>query len=225
MATLIARAQYLRRIATYKPGRYRNVLRLVYEGRCRHIVEVGTHAGARARQMIETAAIFSPLESIRYDGFDLFEHLTPAQLQSEFSRQPPSEGEVRDLLAATGADIHLHVGNTGETLPAFLEQARAENLSPDFIFIDGGHNVDTIASDWKALEPLVLAGSTCLFDDYYEDWPDKTVGCQSLVHGLDPASWEVKLLNPVDRFEKPPGILNVRMVSVRSQAFVDSPST
>lgn len=81
--------------------------------------------------------------------------------------------------------------------------------------MDGGHSWDTIAADWKALEPVVSGNTTVVFDDYYTgDVPDG-VGCQRLIEGLDRDTWEVKVLPVRDTFTKPFGELSIQMVMVR----------
>ena len=87
---MLKRLAYLWRIFTLKPARYRNLLKTIYRERCRKIMEIGTFNGKHALMMIETAAIFSPVDQIEYYGFDLFENLTDEDLKKEFSKKPPS---------------------------------------------------------------------------------------------------------------------------------------
>src|SRR4051794_24682948 len=102
--------------------------------------------------MIETAALFVDPREIHYHGFDLFEMLTEAELVKEFSLRPPSRAEVQQRLERTGANIHLHQGYSRDTLKAW-RPGNGANHPIDFLFIDGGHSLETIASDWQDLTP------------------------------------------------------------------------
>ena len=62
------------------------------------------------------------------------------------------------------AKIHLLKGDTKKTLPKFIRQKK----KVDFIFIDGGHSVNTIKSDWNAIKKIISKRSLVIFDDYYE---------------------------------------------------------
>lgn len=208
--------RYCVRIATRKPSRYRFLLRSLFGARARVIVEIGTHRGKNAVHMIQTANLFHPLERIEYFGFDLFEDLTPEELEKEFSLQPPPHEEVKRRLEATGAAIHLLQGHTKKTLPKFLEGA-GKNKVIDFVFVDGGHSVETIASDWAFVRRMMSPRTVVIFDDYYMNSPTQVpgVGCQSLVDGLDRAEYDVRLQKSEDRFEHDWGTLRVKMASLR----------
>ncbi len=197
-------------------SRYRHVLETVYRHRCRTLLEIGVYNGVHARQMIETAGIFHPMHRIEYFGFDLFERLTSDDLDREFSKKPPAAADVARRLEETGAQVRLFVGYTSETLPTFVQEARRAGTTIDFAFIDGGHSVETIATDWGHVRELMTANTVVLFDDYYTNTePDVAgLGCQHLVDGLDRQRYEVEVLAPEDRFEKAWGTLKVRMARV-----------
>jgi hypothetical protein len=198
------------------PRRYRNLFRLVRERRCRTLLEVGTYDGEHARQLIETAALRWPRSEIQYYGFDLFEDLTETDLQREFSKRPPPQRAVQARLTATGAQVHLFKGYSRETLPQVLRRTdRPRHF--DFAVIDGGHSQETVASDWRVVQALVGPESVVVFDDYYDNTEDavRELGCRGLIDGLDRRAYEVRVLDPVDRFRKDWGVLRVRMVSVQ----------
>jgi hypothetical protein len=201
--------------ARIRPRRYRNLFRVIHERRCRHIVEIGTWNGVHAKQMIQTAAIHHPVDTVTYVGFDLFEGLTDELLKTELSKRPPAFEDVRRMLEATGATIQLHRGNTRETLPRAVDVLRNAEL----FFIDGGHSVETIRSDWTAIERAATPGATVIFDDYYMNEPSEVpgLGCQSIVDALDRARYDVTLLEPVDEFPKSWGVLKVRFAQVRKR--------
>ena len=201
--------------ARIRPKRYRNLFRVIHERRCRCIIEIGTWNGVHAKQMIQTAAIHHPVETIKYLGFDLFEGLTDELLQKELSKRPPAFSEVQRLLAATGANIRLFRGNTRITLPNAVDALR----EGDLFFIDGGHSVETIRSDWSAIERALSRDATVIFDDYYMNDPSEVpgLGCQTIVDALDRTTYEVTLLDPVDEFPKSWGVLKVRFAQVRKR--------
>jgi hypothetical protein len=201
--------------ARIRPKRYRNLFRVIHERQCRCIVEIGTWNGVHARQMIQTAAIHHPVETIKYLGFDLFEGLTDELLQKELSKRPPGFDEVQRLLTATGADIRLFSGNTRITVPAAVDVLR----EGDLFFIDGGHSVETIRSDWSAIARALRPEATVIFDDYYMNDASEVpgLGCQTIVDALDRTKYEVTLLDPVDEFPKEWGVLKVRFAQVRKR--------
>jgi hypothetical protein len=201
--------------ARIRPKRYRNLFRVIHERRCRCIVEIGTWNGVHAKQMIQTAAIHHPVETITYLGFDLFDGLTDELLRQELSKRPPAFDEVQQLLAGTGASIRLFRGNTRITLPNTVDALR----DGDLFFIDGGHSVETIRSDWSAIDRALSRDATVIFDDYYMNDPSEVpgLGCQTIVDALDRTKYEVTLLDPVDQFPKSWGVLKVRFAQVRKR--------
>ena len=210
---MLNRLLYLKRILTLRPKRYRNLLRAVYEGRCQRILEIGTYDGRHAAQMIETANIFYPRHEIEYYGFDLFDALTEEELVKEASKKPPTYEVVKQKLEKIGAKIRLHLGYSHDTLPSFV----AENQPIDLIFIDGGHSIQTISSDWENVKKIMRKNTVVIFDDYYSNQePEvKGIGCQTIIDALDRNAYQVEMLKPQDCFEKAWGTLRVNMVKVR----------
>ncbi len=204
--------EYRRLLRTTQPRRYVNLFRTIYQRRCRRIIEIGTWNAVHAEQMILTAGARHPIESVVYCGFDLFEELTDEQFKLEFSKRPPNYQEVLHRLQRTGADIRLVRGNTRETLPRSGELLRGA----DFVFIDGGHSIETIVGDWSAVRQAMRPQTTVIFDDYYPGaGPELAgLGCQHLIDGLDRSEYSVELLEPTDAFEQPWGVLRVQMARV-----------
>jgi hypothetical protein len=76
-------------------------------------------------------------------------------------------------------------GNTRETLRDFKPDAPIE-----FAWIDGGHSIATIASDWENVKRVLAPGAEVWFDDYYTGGPDTTqYGCNQLVATLKHEIW------------------------------------
>lgn len=203
--------RYLKLLRT-KPLRYRALFREIHRLKPKRIVEIGVFDGRHGAQMIQTAAMDRPAAEIEYLGFDLFEDLTAELLEYEKSKRPPTCDDVRRVLEATGARVRLFQGNTRETLPAHA----AGIGEVDFVFVDGGHSVETIRSDWENVQPLVGPRTVVLFDDYYlnEERFVEGAGCQTILDALDPAVWRVEVLEPMDRFRKDWGVLQVKFARV-----------
>lgn len=206
------RIRYLTRVNTLKPKRYANLLKIVFQNKCRRIMEIGVFDGAHAKQMIEIAKMSYSASEVEYIGFDLFELLSSRKLEEEFSKRPPSCQEVQDFLDKTGARILLYMGDTKQTISEYKDKLK--NI--DFIFIDGGHSIETITSDWNHVEDLMSEKTIVVFDDYYmnEEPAIQGLGCKIIIDYLDPEIYEVEILKPMDRFKKEWGVLNVNMVKV-----------
>ena len=194
------------------PARYKNLTDIVRRHECKRIVEIGVFDGVHSAQMIAAALQYHEPNDVVYFGFDLFEDMSLEMLEKEFSKRPYRMDFIRRSLEFSGAHIFLFKGNTKDTLPAPLDKLRGV----DFVFIDGGHSEETIASDWRNVEKIMGADTIVIFDDYYIDPPPKMdgIGCNALIDGLDRARYHVELLEPVDSFQKPWGLLQIQMVKV-----------
>lgn len=151
--------------------RYKQLLAAVRERQPKAILEVGTWNGTRALEMLN----LSPAS--RYYGFDLFEDATPATDREEKNVKPHHYME-RVAEKLTGFEAYLFKGNTRETLANFNEPI-------DFVWIDGGHSVETIRSDWENVKRCLTPDAAVFFDDYYTGPIDTTrFGCNSIVADL-----------------------------------------
>ena len=97
-------------------------------------------------------------------------------------------------LKKTGCKYKLKAGNTRKTLKKFSPDRQI-----DFIYIDGGHSIDTIQSDWDNIKRFMDDKTVVIFDDYYENRED--VGCKKIINGIGP-EYKVTLMEPVDYIEK-----------------------
>lgn len=209
--------QYLHRCFKLRNSRYKNLLRAIHTHQCKQIVEVGVYNGQTARKMIQTASISHRPAEISYHGFDLFEELTDVELESELSKRPHSQAAVQSLLHQTGANINLYQGNTLDTLPEFAAAGALDNQLSTLIFIDGGHSAKTVAHDWRNIQPCLTAKTVVVFDDYYPNAHPaiEGKGCQELVNSLDPTQYRTEILEPVNRFQKDWGELQIQMVHLQ----------
>lgn len=151
--------------------RYRQLLEAVRSKRPRAILEVGTWNGTRAIEMLNLAP-----DAVYY-GFDLFETADSTTDRDELNVKPHYTMDyVYDKLA--GFNVQLHRGNTRETLKNFAAPV-------DFVWLDGGHSVETIASDWLNIKRLLTADAWVFMDDYYTGPIDiERFGCNKLVETL-----------------------------------------
>ena len=141
--------------------RYVNLLFQILKKRPKKILEIGVYNGRRAIQMIEAAKIFN--KNIEYHGFDLFEGLTKKIHKIEASKFPETLDTIKQLLN-DHAKIFLYKGFTNETLKKFS----LNGVNIDFIFIDGGHAVKTIESDFDYSLKIAEKNAYIIFDDFYE---------------------------------------------------------
>lgn len=199
-----------------KPKRYRNLLKIIYNNRCKTIMEIGTYNGIHACQMIKTASIFHPINQIEYYGFDLFEKQTDEDFQKEFSKRATPYNEVKQRLDKTGANIHLYIGYSKDTLPQFLQE-HTPLPKIDFVFIDGGHSFETIESDWNYVKEIMNPDTIVVFDDYLNNSEPEVsnFGCQTLINKIDKTKYNIDILEPEDHFNYEWGILKTRMVKVK----------
>lgn len=159
-----------------------------------HILEIGTYDGFNAVRMVEAAG--SPIDSRRYYGFDLFEHQTAEAFESEFSKRPPTRDQVASFLKRKGlADPLLVAGDSTVTLPEYVPDLP----TMDLILIDGGHSQETVAQDWRNVQPLIGPDTVIFFDDYPQ-W-----GVGPVVDGIDQSAWHVEILPVTDTFRAAEG--------------------
>lgn len=161
------------------PARYAQLLQLVRQTLPRHILEVGTWNGGRAVEMVRASL------GATYYGFDLFEEASPLTDAVEKNVKPHHTVEsVSKMLSAQSIPHHLFKGNSRDTLSSF---AAGRKPFIDFAYIDGGHSVDTIRSDWDGVRQLMVPGGIVVFDDYYEDLPAgelEKYGANKVLEGL-----------------------------------------
>lgn len=184
-------------------SRYAQLLDIIDDVKPERICEIGTWNGKRAIQMIQEAQRFG---DVSYQGFDLFDLQTPADIRRELSKGGWPQEIVHKLISATGAGVELVSGDTSDTLSESLVDA-------DLYFVDGGHSEETIENDGLAVLGLLEKG-VAVFDDYYHAGKPEGMGCNQFIDSLGPM-WEVTHL-PV-RTETEAG-MTVGMVKVRRNA-------
>src|SRR5262249_10980784 len=142
------------------PSRYHQLRSLIDEEKPSTIVEIGTHAGARAMEMCLQA--LRHREKVHYTGYDLFDEANAETNAAEMNGKGGSPMVVAQKRLDGLAHFHpqfsyeLIRGNTRDTL-------HGREVIADFVFLDGGHSVETIRGDFDA----VKYSATVVFDDYY----------------------------------------------------------
>jgi predicted O-methyltransferase YrrM len=152
--------------------RYDKLLEAVREKQPKAILEVGTWNGGRAREMLNLCP------DAKYYGFDLFEEASTKTDHEEMNVKPHYFMESV-LERLSGFDVQLYRGNTRETLKEFNEPV-------DFVWLDGGHSVETIQSDWDNIKRCLTPDAWVFFDDYYTGPIDtEKYGCNKIVENLN----------------------------------------
>lgn len=158
-------------------SRYNQLLELIDEHKPKSILEIGVWNGANAIRMIKRAHRYNT--DVTYVGYDLFEDANDATDEAEFNVKGHNgvRAVAAYIKAETGIAVNLIKGNTNETL--------AHGVCADFVFIDGGHSVATIDSDYER----VKNSKVIVLDDYYTSdgvsCPDTSkYGCNKLLSRL-----------------------------------------
>jgi hypothetical protein len=192
--------------------RYENLYKQIRKFKPTSILEVGVWMGDTAVKMIQTAQSVSPGKKITYLGFDLFEDITDEEIVKEHSKSRRATfHEIYTKVKRTGANVFFYKGYTKDTL-AIPRHEQTGLFGIDFIFVDGGHSIETIQSDWDNLQKFLKSTSIIIFDDYFYDRDD--LGCKNLIDNLDRTKFRVDLLKPIDHFPKEGWTQHTQMVKV-----------
>tara|TARA_Y100000590_G_C15701491_1_gene1006958 strand:- start:812 stop:1483 length:672 start_codon:yes stop_codon:yes gene_type:complete len=194
--------------------RYLGLLILILYYRPKKILEIGVYNGRRSIQMIEAAKVFE--SNIEYYGFDLFENLSSHILKTEASKKPTSMKKIRELLS-NHAQVFLYKGFTKNTLKNFID----ENKKIDFVFIDGGHSVDTIKDDYENSVKASSNNSIIVFDDYYnpESIDINKFGSNMIYKELKEHFFKPKFLPFKDKYYENGKIKAIKMFFVKINKF------
>tara|TARA_B100000524_G_C23524505_1_gene325346 strand:+ start:36 stop:665 length:630 start_codon:yes stop_codon:yes gene_type:complete len=139
-------------------------------------LEVGVFHGVTARNVCELLYQIHGGE-FRYIGLDLFEKNSENKSEiipnTNFSnpfkkiyfeyikRQDPYSIEaVRDLLKKFNKNVDLIIGNSNKILK------KIDMTKIDYVFLDGGHDYDTVKNDLNNCIEVVNKNGTILCDDY-----------------------------------------------------------
>lgn len=148
--------------------RYSRLAEIINLQRPRQVIEIGTWSGERAIELIAAGVAVRP--DVHYLGFDLFEQGTPALNERELNVKHPTKiGKVEKRLQdftdcfpspPYKLTFQLLAGDTRDTLPGMVPPFP---WGETFVFIDGGHSIETIRNDYDAVKQAAVI----VFDDYY----------------------------------------------------------
>lgn len=157
-------------------GRHHSLVRTIIKTfKCpRHLylVEIGTYSGNGAVNIIEL--LQKKEYEVSYFGFDLFETIekmdlsvsNPAIHQSLLNNKDKtlktvSGKNVYEKISKVCKKVSLIVGDTKETLRAHCYLL----LLADVVYIDGGHDYETVKSDWENVKKFCCKDTLVIFDD------------------------------------------------------------
>ena len=168
--------KYFRKTSLKQKGDGDFFLEEVKKKKPKFFLEVGVFHGVTARNICE---LLSELHNgdFKYIGLDLFEkndenkdEIIPNTKFSNplktiffkyIKRQDPySLDAVKDLLDKFKDNIHLIKGNSNKIL------FNIDMKQIDYVFLDGGHEYNTVKNDLECCKEVILNNGTILCDDY-----------------------------------------------------------
>jgi len=168
--------KYFRKTSLKQKGHGEFFLDEVRKKKPRHFLEIGVFHGVTARNVCELLFKIHK-NDFKYIGLDLFEKSDENKNEvipnTNFNnplkkiyfklikRQDPYSVEaVNDLLKKFKDNVHLIKGNSNKILKSI------EMTKIDFVFLDGGHEYETVKSDLYNCIKVVEKNGTILCDDY-----------------------------------------------------------
>ena len=168
--------KYFRKTSLKQKGVGKFFLEEILKKKPKSFLEVGVFHGVTARNVCE--ALFEIHgNNFKYIGLDLFEESEQNKNEiipnTKFSnplktfyfryikRQNPYSLEcVEDLLSKFKSNVHLIKGNSNKLLP------KIDMNKIDYIFLDGGHEYNTVMNDLNCCVETIKNKGTILCDDY-----------------------------------------------------------
>ena len=151
-------------------------LQEIKKSKPKFFLEVGVFHGVTARNVCELLFKIHK-DDFKYIGLDLFEKndenkseiIPNTNFSNPFKqiyfkyikRQDPYTIEaVKDLLSNFKNNVHLIKGNSNTVLK------KIDMTKINYVFLDGGHDYETVKSDLDSCTEVVDNGGTILCDDY-----------------------------------------------------------
>ena len=168
--------KYFRKTSLKQRGDGDFFLQEIKNKRPKFFLEIGVFHGVTARNVCELLHTIHG-ENFKYIGLDLFEindenksEIIPSNIFSNpikqfffkyIKRQNPYTIEaVKDLLGKFKSNIHLIKGNSNEILK------KIDMSKIDYVFLDGGHDYNTVRNDLYNCMEVINKNGTILCDDY-----------------------------------------------------------
>ena len=158
--------------------RYFDLCRIVQHYKRKNILEIGTWNGENASAMIQAA--FNESDEVHYTGIDLFTQATEETDKKEFNVKKHYTKKSVEIKLATAAKeyakqnkkftYYLMEGDSKEKLKILQDPSLCNmyNIKPDIVFIDGGHSIETVESDYEFCKDIPVI----ILDDYYTENAD-----------------------------------------------------
>ena len=168
--------KYFRKTSLKQPGVGDFFLSEIIKKKPKTFLEVGVFHGVTARNVCELLNSIHNKE-FKYIGLDLFEESDENKNEiipnTKFSNplkkiyfqyikrlNPYSKEAVQDLLNKFKENVYLIKGNSNKVLKEI-------NMSKiDYVFLDGGHDYNTVINDLNCCKEVASNGGTILCDDY-----------------------------------------------------------
>ena len=168
--------KYFRKTSLKQQGHGDFFLSLIKQKKPKTFLEIGVFHGVTARNVCELLYSIHG-NNFNYIGLDLFEESSEnlneiipntnfsnplKQIYFKFFRRenPYSKSAVLNLLKKFEKNIHLIQGNSNKILK------KIDMLKVDYVFLDGGHDYETVKHDLNCCRDVVIRKGTILCDDY-----------------------------------------------------------
>jgi predicted O-methyltransferase YrrM len=168
--------KYFRKTSLKQKGHGEFFLEEVREKKPKHFLEIGVFHGVTARNVCELLSKIHQ-NDFKYIGLDLFEKndenknevipntnfnnpLKKIYFQFIKRQNPYSVEAVNDLLKKFKNNVQLIKGNSNK----ILKNLDMTNI--DYVFLDGGHEYETVKNDLNNCIKVVEKDGTILCDDY-----------------------------------------------------------
>ena len=166
--------KYFRKTSLKQKGVGDFFLQEILKKKPKNFLEIGVFHGVTARNVCELLNFVHKGE-FNYIGIDLFDEkknneiIPNINFTNPFKKiyfkyilreNPYTKESVENLLAKFKSKIKLIKGDTNE----ILETIDLKNI--DYVFLDGGHNYETVKNDLNFCKKILSNNGTVLCDDY-----------------------------------------------------------
>jgi len=166
--------KYFRKTSLKQKGVGDFFLQEILKKKPKNFLEIGVFHGVTARNVCELLNFVHKGE-FNYIGIDLFDEKKDNEIIPNINftnpfkkiyfkyilrENPYTKESVENLLAKFKSKIKLIKGDTNE----ILETIDLKNI--DYVFLDGGHNYETVKNDLNFCKKILSNNGTVLCDDY-----------------------------------------------------------
>ena len=169
-------SKYFRKTSLKQKGHGETFLKEVFNKKPKSFLEIGVFHGVTARNVCELLYKIHG-NDFKYVGLDLFEKsdenkfevIPSTNFKNPFKkfyhqyimRQDPYSIEaVSNLLKKFKNQVHLIKGNSNQVLK------KMDMSKIDYVFLDGGHEYNTVLNDLNCCSEVINNDGTVLCDDY-----------------------------------------------------------